>query len=243
MPIEAVIFAISLAVGTIGSIAGFGIGTLLTPVIALLFYPEIAIAAVSIPHLIGNGVRCWTMRKRVNMEVLRKFGAWSALGAVLGALLLSYLPRRELAIILGLFLIIVAVSHLVGHAERLKFSGVAQSAAGLVSGFFGGLVGSQGGIRAGAMLGLGMHKAAFVATNTAIGVVVDSTRMPVYLLKQGDELMNIERIIVFMSAGVLVGTFIGSHMLHKVKEDPFRKAIALLVMSLGAWIIVKNVAG
>ena len=43
--------------GSISSISGFGIGTILTPFMALQFGVKLAVAAVSIPHCTGNALR------------------------------------------------------------------------------------------------------------------------------------------------------------------------------------------
>src|SRR5437899_12396609 len=56
--------------------------------------------------------------------------------------------------------------------------------AGGVSGGFGGLVGNQGGIRSAAMLGLNVPRDAFVATATAIALMVDVARVPVYVFTE-----------------------------------------------------------
>ena len=43
--------AASIAAGAIASVAGFGIGSILTPVFALRVDMPLAVAAVAIPHL------------------------------------------------------------------------------------------------------------------------------------------------------------------------------------------------
>lgn len=48
---------LSIVAGGIASISGFGIGSLLTPVIASQHTMKIAVAVVSIPHLITTLVR------------------------------------------------------------------------------------------------------------------------------------------------------------------------------------------
>ena len=54
---------------------------------------------------------------------------------------------------------------------------------GLVSGFFGGVAGNQGGLRAAALSAFRLSPGAFVATATATGLLVDAARAPVYLWK------------------------------------------------------------
>ena len=64
--------------------------------------------------------------------------------------------------------------------SRLHLGRRAAWIAGVLSGFFGGLVGNQGGIRSAALLSFDMQKEAIVATATAVALIVDGARMPVY---------------------------------------------------------------
>ena len=55
----------------------------------------------------------------------------------------------------------------------MRLGKTAAVVAGIGSGFFGGLVGNQGGIRTGALLSFDVEKEKFIATATAIAIVVD----------------------------------------------------------------------
>ena len=88
----------------------------------------------------------------------------------------------------ALLLLFVAGGELAGWTRRMRFDGRWAWVAGAASGLFGGLVGNQGGLRAAAMLGFELPKAAFVATATAIALVVDAARMPVYAWTDGARL-------------------------------------------------------
>ena len=45
---------VSIVAGAIASVVGFGIGSLLTPVVAVHFGTDLAIASVALPHLAGG---------------------------------------------------------------------------------------------------------------------------------------------------------------------------------------------
>ena len=59
---ESVVLLGAVAAGAVASVSGFGIGSLLTPLLALHAGTKTAVAAVSIPHLIGTAIRFWRLR-------------------------------------------------------------------------------------------------------------------------------------------------------------------------------------
>lgn len=54
---ESLILLVSVLAGGIAAVTGFGIGSLLTPVLALQVDTRLAVAAVSVPHVIGTAIR------------------------------------------------------------------------------------------------------------------------------------------------------------------------------------------
>ncbi|HUQ21205.1 MAG TPA: hypothetical protein VM099_16415 [Gemmatimonadaceae bacterium] len=58
-------------------------------------------------------------------------------------------------------------------------------ALGALSGFFGGIIGNQGGLRAAALSRFDLRPTTFVATSTMIGVMIDLVRSPVYVYRAG----------------------------------------------------------
>ena len=222
--------------GAVASIVGFGIGSLLTPLFAVRIGTQLAVAAVSIPHFLATALRFWRLRSHVDRRVLLSFGATSAAGGLTGALLHSYATNRALSVAFGVILLFVAASEMTGLARRMRFHGPVAWIAGAASGLFGGLVGNQGGIRSAALLGFDVDKQAFVATATAIGLIVDGARMPVYFVTQLHALANVWPLIVLASAGTLVGTIGGVRVLGRIPESVFRRIVAALLLALGAYM-------
>lgn len=150
--------------GGIASVAGFGIGSLLTPTLAAKLGTKLAVAAVSIPHLAGTALRFALIREHVNKRVLLGFGITSAAGGLAGALSHARFSAAALSYMLGALLIFAGVSGVTGFASRMRFGRRAAWVAGAASGVFGGLVGNQGGIRSAALFGFEIEREAFVAT-------------------------------------------------------------------------------
>jgi hypothetical protein len=106
--------------------------------------------------------------------------------------------------------------------------------AGAASGMLGGLVGNQGGIRSAALLGVELPKHAFVATATAVGLMVDGARVPVYLWYMAPELNELRGFIALAAVGVVAGTIVGNRLLTGIPERTFRRIVAVVLALLGA---------
>ena len=224
--------------GALASVVGFGIGSLLTPIFALATGTRTAVALVSIPHFIGTALRFAMLRGHVDRRVLLSFGLTSAAGGLAGALLHTRLGSTPLSIVFGGLLLFVSVSEFTGLAKRMRFDGPAAWLAGALSGFLGGLVGNQGGIRSGALFGFHLHRDAFVATATATGLIVDAARMPVYFATQSAAIAAAWYPVLVASIGVVIGTLIGRRVLTRIPDQQFHRIVAVVLAVLGTAMIL-----
>lgn len=235
----AAVAAVSVLSSATAAIAGFGIGSLLTPLFALGMGGVTAVASVAVPHAIATALRAWRLRHAIDWRLLRRFGLLSAAGGLAGALLFSRLGGTAVLRTLGALLVLTAASTLGGWTTRLHVRGPTAWVLGALSGFFGGVVGNQGGLRAAALLPFGLSPASFVATSTATGVLVDAARGPLYLLRAGSQVMAMWQPVLVASAGVVVGTLLGSRILFGLSPARFQRIVAVLVGVLGIWLLVK----
>lgn len=238
MVFEFLLVILSILAGGVACISGFGIGSLLTPFLALKTGTGLAVAAVSLAHFLGTASRFWKWRGHVNMPVLLSFGVTSAIGGLIGAVFHNIFTNVILNIIFGCLLIFAGISGLTGASDKWRFQGPLAWMAGGLSGIFGGLVGNQGGIRSAAMLGFDLKGKEFVATATGIALAVDLARTPVYLVTQGRELLNIWPLIVFASLGVLIGTEVGVRVMGKIPDKIFKKATCAVILGIGIFVLV-----
>jgi len=229
---------VGLVAGLVAAVSGFGIGSLLTPIFAFHIDTRVAIAAVSVPHLIGTAQRFWSMRRKIDRHLLLEFGIPSAIGGLVGALLHGRLSGRHLAIIFGSLLLFTAAAELTGWMRRVHWGRSFGWIGGALSGLLGGLVGNQGSIRTAGLLAYDISPSAFVATATAVALIVDGARMPVYMAGQGREVAALWPILAVASAGVVIGTAIGIHILPRLRDQTFRRTVAILLAGLGVSMLV-----
>jgi uncharacterized membrane protein YfcA len=238
---ELLVAAVAVLAGGVASIAGFGIGSLLTPVLSIELGTKLAVALISIPHFVGTGLRLWRLREWVNRKILLGFGIASAAGGLIGALFHARAGSPALSVVFGLLLLLAGTSELTGLARKVELQGAAAWLAGGLSGLFGGMVGNQGGIRSAALLGFHLSRHAFVATATAIALAVDVARMPVYFVAEGSAILARWPLLALTVAGVVVGTLLGERVLGRIPERVFRSVVAALILGLGVYMLTRGV--
>ena len=236
------IFLVAVFSGATASVVGFGIGSLLTPLFALELGTSIAVAAVTLPHAFATAFRCWRLRRQVDRTVLTRFGVLSAVGALAGALVYTQLGPTTLTGVLGGLLVLTALAQLTGWTQHWQPRGPIVGVFGVLSGFFGGVAGNQGGLRAAALTAFHLSPSAFVATATAAGLLVDAARTPVYLWQAGPRLAELWAPIAVASAGVLIGTIIGERILMGLSPKRFARIVGGAIGVLGLWLIYTALA-
>ncbi len=236
---EFILFAASIAAGGIAAISGFGIGSVLTPVVSTRIDTRLAVAIVSIPHFIGTLLRFVRLRRHVNRSLALSFGIASAVGGLGGAILNAYANGSILRYVFGALLVFAGLSGIAGLAERMELKGPWKWVGGFVSAAFGGLVGNQGGIRSAAMLGFDLSKESFIATATVIALVVDGARMPVYFVTEHDRIFQSLPIVLIAAAGVVAGTLLGARLLDRIAERTFKRVVSWLILGLGVFMLVR----
>src|SRR6266498_2052421 len=233
MLFDLLLFVVGLVAGGIAAVVGFGVGSFLTPVLALRTGFGVAVAAVGIAHLFGSALRFWLLRHDIDRRTLITFGALSAVGGLLGALLQNKAASTVLAIVFGSLMVWAGISGLLRWNERIATKGAWAWIIGAVSGFFGGVVGNLGGLRAVGLLGFDLKKTAFVATATAVALIVDVFRLPVYVATHYHELTGLTLEIMAMALGVALGTVVGAPLLRRLPDRVFRIALSCIIIVVG----------
>jgi uncharacterized membrane protein YfcA len=176
--------------------SGFGLGTLLLPVMVLFFPVELAVAATAVVHLANNVLKSFVVGRHADASLVLGFGVPALLAAFAGAWLLDAVAGVQAGLdyeVLGLrarvtpvkammaaLIFVFGLFDLVPALRRLHFPRRWLGAVGAASGFFGGLSGHQGALRSAVLAKSDMDARAFVGTNALIGLMVDVSRTLVY---------------------------------------------------------------
>ncbi|MDP1587999.1 MAG: sulfite exporter TauE/SafE family protein [Prosthecobacter sp.] len=235
-------------------LSGFGLGTLLMPVVALFFPVDVAIGITAVVHLANNLFKLGIMGWHADRRVVLRFGIPAVLAAFAGAALLGWLGHlqplaeytlagREFAIMpvkltIGLLILAFVLMELSPAFAALNFDARLLPLGGLVSGFFGGLSGNQGAFRSMFLLKAGLTKEQFIATGVVLAVIVDLARMPVYgfgLFSTGREMDY--RLVTVACLAAFAGSFLSARLLKKLTIRSVQILVSILLIGVALGFI------
>lgn len=226
--------------------SGFGLGTLLMPVVALFFPVTVAISITAIVHLANNLFKLALVGRQASWGTVLSFGFPAVVASFFGALLLSHLstmpPLYELSLfgatrqilpikaVAGILIAFFVALELIPSFAKLTFKRRYLSLGGLLSGFFGGLTGHQGALRSMFLVKAGLTKEEFIATGVAVAALVDIARLFVYGWTIGLAGLSEPYLVVLACLSAFVGAFFGARLVHKVTYRTIQVLVSILLL-------------
>ena len=219
--------------------SGFGLGMLLTPVFSFYFPIEIAVALTAIVHFLNNVFKFFLFGKKADKSTVLRFGFPSVLAAIMGAWCLQYLSadKQVVKTILGSILIFFAFFEIVPFLAKLSFDKKYLPIGGLLSGFFGGLAGTQGALRSAFLIRLGLEKSVFIATGVVIACMIDISRMSVYYQYFTNRGVDYS-LVVATTFSAFLGAYLGAKWIEKVTIKALQYLIAAMLIVFGIGLIM-----
>ena len=245
------LLAFGVAVLTLFS--GFGLGTLLMPAFALVLPAEAAVASTAVVHLANNLFKAGLLAGHVDRAVLLRFGLPAVGAAFGGALVLTTLADQPvllawtflgrpavvtpLKLCLGVLVVGFALLELVPALRALRAPVRWLPLGGVLSGFFGGLSGHQGALRAAFLGPLHLTPPVFAGTQAAIALLVDGARLLVYgwaFFRPSDAGASLPwGLIVVATLAAFAGSLLGRRLLPKVTLAGVHVIVGVLLLVVG----------
>lgn len=245
-----IICLVAAAASMLTFFSGFGLGTLLSPVLMLFFPVEQAIAMTGVVHFLNNLFKIFLTGRHIQWSLALTFGITALAGSFLGANMLVNLSNAETVLytwsagdkefrVTGLKLVIAALMLMFVFLESNKkfkqftFGRKAMLPGGLISGFFGGLSGHQGALRSMFLLKSGLSKEAYIATGILIACMVDISRLSVYAGRmQQSEVMEHGSQLLAAVLSAFTGAWIGNRWLKKITLESVQLIVSVLLVLL-----------
>jgi uncharacterized membrane protein YfcA len=243
--------------------SGFGLGTLLLPVFALFFPIEVAVAATAVVHGANNLFKVALLGRFADRELVLRFGLPAVVAAAVGAAMLGWfsgmppLAEYEIAghqavvtpikLVMGWLMLFFAGFELLPGLREIRFDRQNLALGGVLSGFFGGLSGHQGALRAAYLVKTGVSTQSFVGTSSVISLMVDAMRISVYatLVWMAGMVIPLSgsdwRLVATAVAAAFTGVLVGKRFLHKITVHSVQKLtgslLFLIALLLGTGLL------
>lgn len=229
--------------------SGFGLGTILTPVFAIFFPVEVAVALTGVVHFLNNLFKLALVGRKADFRIALRFGIPAFFSALAGAYVLLQLTDLEpihtyvfqgkeyaispVKLIIAVLLIFFALMEAIPSLRNFRIGKGNLVLGGILSGFFGGLSGNQGAFRSAFLLRTNLSKEAFVATGIVIACMIDFSRLGVYMtrfFKSG--LQENITLVIAATLSAFLGAYLGSKVLTKVTFAAVRIIVTIMLVVL-----------
>ena len=261
--------ALGLFSGTYGAMIGAGGGFIIVPIL-LFAYPDksaAVIAATSLVAVLANGIagaQSYARQKRIDYKTGIMFACITIPAAIVGALVVSYIPRSIFQVVFGSLLLAVSSFIMVrpgkpaakgeGKGSYRKITDsegtvyeyrVAQKLGLAFSGsigFLAALLGVGGGIMIMPLFITVLSVPIHIATATSQFILV-GTSLSATITNLAKGSLNGQWLIVLaLSVGAIVGARFGAKLSQKVGSTLLARALALGLMVASIRLLIAGIS-
>ncbi|MBI5742803.1 MAG: sulfite exporter TauE/SafE family protein [Candidatus Niyogibacteria bacterium] len=212
----------------IGTVSGFGVSTVMVPVLSL-FLPVLDVLIVAgVIHAFNDLWKMLLFRGGFDRRLLLFFAVPGVVASFAGASLLAASGQGAL-VYLGWFLIAYVVFLFADPRFRLPRGDVSAFAGGILYGASAGFFGIGGEIRAAFLAAYDLPKATYIFMNGAIGIAINITRVVAYFY--GAPAMNGALLsgLIFYIPASFIGAFLGKKIVAHIPQKQFRLVVAAVI--------------
>jgi len=229
---------LTLLASLIGTMAGFGISTIMVPVLLIILPLPQTLLLVGIVHWFNDIWKMLLFRNGIRWKLLLAFGLPGIFASFLGSSLSLRISREILSRALGVFLIAYVIFIIFNRTFKLSQKLSVAISSGTLTGFFAGIFGIGGEINAVALSAFNLEKAVYVATAGAISFMIDSTRIATYI--QGGTRLDpvlVSGFLIFIPMS-LIGAIIGKKGVEKIPQEKFRNFVSIFIFLFGLKLVL-----
>lgn len=230
--IWALITAVAVFAGVVGSIAGFGSSVMLLPVLTYSLGAKAAVPVMAVASLLGNLSRVAIWRREIDWRAVAAYSFTAVPSAALGAHTFVALDSTIVEVALGAFLICVVPFRRAAEARGYRIGLAGLAAGGAILGFLTGIVASTGPVNAPLFLGYGLVKGPYISTEAASSAFVYLTKSGVFSLL-GALPPDIILTGIAVGTALFFGALIAKRIVDKVPPAAFRVLLDVLLVVVG----------
>ncbi|MCC2605796.1 sulfite exporter TauE/SafE family protein [Planctobacterium marinum] len=233
MSTEIVLWLISLCTSAIAGVVGFGGGMLLIAILPVFLNPALIIPIHGITQIASNSSRMVFSLSHVRWALFPKFFIGSLFGVLLFGYILLSVPTTYVPLAIGVYILLNLWSaHFADFIKRFEsyyLIGFLQTGLGLV-------VGATGPLSLSVLTKELDSKDDIIATSSMFMTISHLAKIPVFAYVTAELFSNVE-LLLFMVAGAILGSFIGTKLRLAVPNEHIILAIKILLTLLAVRMI------
>jgi uncharacterized membrane protein YfcA len=224
--------------GMVGTMTGFGTSTIMVPVFLLFYSLPQTLLFVGIIHWFGDLWKILLFKKGLNWKLILGFGLSGIVASFIGAYLTFEISEQILKKVLGGFLLAYVIFLFFKPDFKLDKNKKNMITGGALSGFFAGIFGVGGAVRATFLTAFNLPKAMYIATAGSIALLIDTTRIITYL-NGGERLESVLLwgMLVFIPVSFLSAK-IAKRIISYIPQKSFRLFITIFLALIGLYFLI-----
>ncbi len=222
----------------VGTVSGFGISTLMIPVVIMFYPPGEALLFVGIIHLFGDLWKLLLFAKAIRWRLILSFALPGLVLSFIGARLIATVPEGLPQRIIGAFLLAYTVYLFTKPNFKIPANQYTAAAGGASSGLLAGLFGMGGAIRTLFLSAFNLPKEVYIAASGGIALLIDITRLVTYTAsgtRLDEKLLWGMLIFIPLSLG---GARLAKTVVDKIPQKYFRPVIAAFLLLAGLKLVL-----
>lgn len=230
--------AAALCTSAMTSVVGSGGGTILIAILLQFMPPAAAIPVHGAVQFVSNAWRTWLFRRDLAWHLIWRFALLVPAGIAVGLWLFQGMSKETVQILIGCFIIVTLFTRRIGRLRGKDLPLWAFAPMGFVVGVLNMIVGVVAPVVGVLIIRKELTKESYVGTLGFYGVLTNLFKLIGFVLV-GFSFAAYGPAILAMVPSVLVGTWLGKHVLGRISERlfmiVFKTALIALALKLIVW--------
>lgn len=234
-----ILFLLTVLASSISTLTGFGLSTIMIPLMVFWFPMGETLIFVGILHWFEDLWKLILFRSGINWRIVLLFTIPGIIATLLGAQIVVAAEHQHYFLrFFGLFLVAYSLFLLFRPKVSLAPTATTLTTFGGLSGLSAGLFGMGGAIRSMALTVFNLPKEVYIATSGLAAIGIDTARLSSYLI-QG---ISFEHALFVALIACIPASFIGANVAKKIvpliSQELFRKMIVVFLLGVGVKLVV-----
>ncbi len=223
----------------LSTLTGFGTSSIMVPILSLFYPLHQTLLFVGILHFIGAIWKAIIFKKGFRWNIVLLFGIPATIASFLGAYTTFKIPEQYSYKLLGLVLLIYSITSLIKPNFEIPKTKSLFAGGGFLSGFFAGIIGLGGAIRATFLHAFNLPKIVYLFSANFIALFIDASRISTYLYFGAHLSRNLLISLLLSLFAALTAIFYARKFILLLPQEKYRKIVSIFFGLFGIYFLFR----